>query len=48
MWFHRLLANMLRRTQHEASRRFPADEAEQRNVALDRMIAVPLRDGDRD
>lgn len=48
MWYYRLLANMLRRIQHEVTRRFPADEAEQRNAALDRMIDVLLRNGDRD
>jgi hypothetical protein len=31
---------MLRRTQHEVSRRFPADEAKARNDALQRMIDV--------
>jgi hypothetical protein len=48
MWYHRLLANMLRRIQHEVTRRFPADEAERRNAELDRMIDVLLRNGDRD
>jgi hypothetical protein len=37
-WYRRLLARLLRLTQSAVSRRFPADEAERRNAALQRMI----------
>ena len=37
-WYRRCLADMLRRTQAEVRLRFPADEAERRNAALQRMI----------
>ena len=43
MWWRRYLARMLRRTQVDVSRRFPADEAEARNAALQRMIDVLLK-----
>jgi hypothetical protein len=39
-WYRRRLASMLRRTQAEVRLRFPADEAQRRNAALQRMIDV--------
>jgi hypothetical protein len=41
--YSRHLAKMLRRTQAKVTRRFPPEEAQRRNEALQRMIDVLLR-----